>query len=247
MTAFTALLWAKPLEGLPRRVWAERVLVAFGALREHAGIERFWTIGHEHEEIPLEVAALEDLIAANQRTDDVGQLQPRLGSMFGVLCTDPGGDPARARFRVGLTVGSRAEPPLKNTLSVSFDPETGAGVARAVLEAWIPAWSPAWGCVISNANQRARREEFEATLGPEDDGLLAPIDEVLHWVTYFGPERAAELDVAAVEGRSDVVVRSLHEGVEVVLGERWESDEVLGERQRALEPLLLGARAETGA
>ena len=68
------------------------------------------------------------------------------------------------------------------------------------------------------------------------------IDRMLHWRNYFGPERAGELDPEAVAGREEVIVGPLHEGVQVVLGERWESDEVLYERQRELEPLLLGER-----
>lgn len=35
-------------------------------------------------------------------------------------------------------------------------------------------------------------------------------------------------------------MRALHEEVEVVLGERWQSDEALLARQRELEPLLFG-------
>ncbi len=223
------------------------MLVAFRAIQEHAGVERFWTIGHEPEEIVLEPAALEELIVAMQSTDAVGEPWPEKGSTFGVLCTDPGGDPKRARFQVGLTVNcSAGNPPRKNVLTVRLDPETGAEVARAVLEACVSEWSPFWGCVISDANEDGRQDEFEATLGPEDEGRLLPISSRLHWVTFFGPARAAELDLAAVESRQDVIVQPLSDGVEVVLGERWESDEVLRERQRELEPLLLGERATAG-
>jgi hypothetical protein len=39
-----------------------------------------------------------------------------------------------------------------------------------------------------------------------------------------------------------VIVRPLDEGVEVVLGERWESNEALRSRQREVEPILFGER-----
>ncbi len=243
MTSFTTLLWTTTSEVLPRIYWAERMLVAFRALQEHAGVERFWTVGFEPQQISLEPAAIEDLITATQSTDDVGQPHPGLGSTFGVLCTGPDGDPSRPRFRVGFTVDSTP----KNRLSVSFDPETSADAARAVLEACVPAWSPSWGCVESETNSKARQDEFDQTLAPEDDGLLVPISSLLHWVTYFGPERAAEIDVTVVEGRSDVTVRSLHDGLEIVLGEQWDSDAALRDRQRELEPLILGKRAQTDA
>jgi hypothetical protein len=40
-----------------------------------------------------------------------------------------------------------------------------------------------------------------------------------------------------------VIIRPLHEGVEVVLGERWESNAALRAKQREVEPLLFGERA----
>ena len=245
MTRFTTLLWTTGSDAPPRRVWAERVRVALHALQEHAGIERFWTVEREPHEVSLETPALERLIAAGQSTDDAGRPWPEMGSTFEVLCTGPGDDPARPRFRAGFTVDSTAREPLKNLLSVRFDPQTGASAARAVLEACVPAWSPYWGCVQSSANVDEREEELEEMSSPEDEGLLLPISSLLHWITYFGPERAAELDVTSVEDRSDVTVHPLHEGVEVVLGERWESDEVLRARQREIEPLVLGSRIET--
>ncbi len=79
------------------------------------------------------------------------------------------------------------------------------------------------------------------------DDNIGGISSLLHWVTYFGPERAAEIDVTVVEGRSDVTVRSLHDGLEIVLGEQWDSDAALRDRQRELEPLILGKRAQTDA
>ena len=245
MTRFSTVIWTATSDSLPATTWAERVLVALEALRQHAGIDRFWTVGHEPEEIALSVPVLEQLIASNQATDDLGQPWPLMGSTFGVLCTDPGADPLHPRFRAKFTVGSTAEEPLKNSLIINFDPGTCAETARAVLETCTPAWSPYWGCVRSSTNAAERRNDFDQAPPADDQRSPLPISSVLHWVTYFGPEHAARLSFSAVEGRPDVTVRPFHEGVEVVLGERWESDAVLRERQRMIEPLLSGLRSAT--
>lgn len=243
MTKFSTIIWTATSDCLPPSTWAKRILVALEALREHAGIDRFWTVGREPDEVALSVPALEQLIVRHQATDDDGRPWPEMGSTFALLCTDPGVDPMRPRFRVRFTVGSAVEEPLKNSFVVNFDPATSADTARAVLEACVPAWDACWGCVWSSANGAERRDEFEQVVPADEQRLPLPIDSMLHWVTYFGAERAARISPSAVESTSDVTVRPFREGVEVVLGERWESDAVLRSRQRTIEPLLLGLRS----
>ncbi len=62
---------------------------------------------------------------------------------------------------------------------------------------------------------------------------------MLHWITYFGPERVAGLDLDSAGALDFVHVRDLHEGVEVVIGDQWPGEKDLLRLQHETEPLLL--------
>ncbi len=98
----------------------------------------------------------------------------------------------------------------------------------------VVAWSPSWACISSEANLSSRREASLAD-GSPPRGL----DNMLHWITYFGPERVAGLDLDSAGALDFVHVRDLHEGVEVVIGDQWPGEKDLLRLQHETEPLLL--------
>ena len=237
-SGFAIVMWGAP-ERAPATAWAPRVAGVLGALEEHAGVARF--VRYDERRVAHAVASDEQSVLAflgshPTNLDDAGVPQPDEGIRTTLIGFDEREDD-ESLCQVSIHVGDQRS---QNTLSADFshlDPQ-------APYEAFpgcVRAFSPTWACVVSNPNMRRRLDEFEESLPPGVWEMMR-IDRMLHWRNYFGPERAGELDPGAVADRQDVIVGPLHEGVQVILGERWESDEVLYERQRELEPLLLGER-----
>lgn len=226
--SFEIVMWRAP-QAAADTAWAQRVAGVLGALEAHAGVERF--VRYDERRVAHEVATDEEAVLAFLRShptsrDDAGVPHPEVGietTLIGL------GDGESLWCQAEIHVGDERS---KNNLSVDFYEHVGPQAPFEAFSACVSAFSPMWASVTSLCNRRQRRDEGDAP----------PISAQLHWRTYLGPGRAGEIDPAAVAGREDVLVRPLHKGVEVILGERWESDEVLRQRQRELEPLLLGER-----
>lgn len=234
-TDFTVVLW-RDLETAPLSEWAERCSRLMEAIRTASPVRRFLVYDDRRvaHDVPVEPSALADLIASKIPTDS-----PGLGTSLDLICTD-GSDPERSwHWRLGMGVGLIAtEPGLGgNNVGLELDTGTAPDLARRLMGASVCAWSPVWACVRSRENSSIRREQDQPKAGWPPPRL----DRMLHWCTYFGPERARALEFAKVRGRPDLALQPLHEGVELVLGETWESDESLLARQREIEPLLFAA------
>ena len=237
-SGFTIVMWGAP-ERAPATAWAPRVAGVLGALEEHAGVSRF--VRYERR-VPHAVASDEQSVLAFLRShppsvDDAGVAHPDVGIETGLIGFDERED-EEPLCQVSIHVGDQRS---QNNLSAHFYPHVDPQAPFEAFPGCVRAFSPRWACVKSIPNDRRRADEFEESLPPGVREMMR-IDRMLHWRNYFGPERAGELDPGAVAGREEVIVGPLHEGVQVVLGERWESDAVLYERQRELEPLLLGER-----
>ena len=126
---------------------------------------------------------------------------------------------------------------MPNRLRITFRRLVAPEGMPEVLAECVKAFSPVWGAIESREDLNERLDEEEEVGGPQ-----VPADAKLDWHTYFSRERAAALDLDALRDRDDVIVRPLHEGVEVILRERWESNEALRAKQRELEPILFGER-----
>ena len=238
-SGFTIVMRGAP-ERAPATAWAHRVAGVLGALEEHAGVERF--VRYDERRVAHAVASDEQAVLAFLRShptnlDDAGVPQPDEGIQTTLIGFDERDDD-EPLCRVEIHVGDQRS---QNDLIAHFYPHVDPQAPFEAFPGCVRAFSPAWACVESIPNMRRRLDEFEESLPPGVREMMR-IDRMLHWRTYLGPGRASEIDPAAVAGREDVLVRPLHKGVEVILGERWESDEVLYERQRELEPLLLGER-----
>lgn len=237
---FKVTLW-RPPEQAPLDVWAARVLGVLKALRDDGGVGAVVRYDDRRvaHEVALDHAAIVELIdGRDPHRDAVGKPMPRLGKSLDLIGVRAADDPEGSLCRVSLGVLISAER-VKNTCLVRFERGVAPEAAYRAFPGCVGSWSPDWGCVGTGANADVRYGLDYAGEEP------SPVDQMLHWRTYFGPERARGLDFEAIEGRDGVVVRGLGEGVEVILGERWESDEALLKRQRELEPLLF-ARAWTG-
>lgn len=227
-----ALVWA-PAQEAPRRLWVDRIAAALGALVDDADVSlilRYDEARHPHPVAPDDVDALEAIVAATVNTEG-GSVFHRLGSDLGLIAVGPTGDPDDGFTRVGFSVGVSAE----GMMNVA-EADVPTGAAPVVLRRWIGAWSPMFACVISSSNLDARREEIEPGVAGEIPRL--DLDQMLHWVSWYGPDRAASLPLDRLAGRADVSLQEVHGGTEIRLGEQWPGETVLRERQRQLEPLL---------
>jgi hypothetical protein len=219
-------------------VWGERLLGVLRALQDHAGVERvmYWESREEVHEIPVERAAVTAYLRSRPvSVDDAGVPQPKAGVVTSVYGVGPGGIDDDL-CEVMLSTGEREL--VRNWCIVSFRRPVSPEAMPELFSDCVAAVSPIWGALESRANITERLDEEEETGAPK-----RPAREKLHWHTYFGPDGAAGLDLESLRGRDDVIIRPLHEGVEVVLGERWESNAALRAKQREVEPLLFGERA----
>jgi hypothetical protein len=220
-------------EPTPVDVWGERLSGVLRALQEHAGVARVlrWESRHEFYEIAVETAAVTAFLRSLPVSiDDAGVPQPKAGVVTSVHGVGPGGA-KDTLCDIRLSTGERKLVP--NTCIVHFRRPVSPERMPGLFADCIAAFSPSWAAVESDANLDARLDEEEEAGLPKP-----PADARLHWHTYLGPERAASLNLDSLRRRDDVTVQRLHEGVEVVLGGRWESNETLREKQRELEPLL---------
>jgi hypothetical protein len=222
---FDVVLYS-PAEQLERQAWADRVLRTLERLAVLTGNQPFRGYrGERPVTVDLKRSAIEELIEANLNREG-GQVFAELGSIFSVGITFPGGDPefddVTASFRVGNT-----KPRFHNGATVEFVRGITPAQAKEFFESIKPIWKPYWGCIASDENADARL----------DEDLM--YEQRLHWYTYYGPDRVRGLDFTALERDPQAVVhRHPDGGVEVVLGEHWQSPEKLLEAQRRLEPLF---------
>lgn len=236
MEKFGVNLQRDPAAG-PPEVWANRLLGVLRALQAHAGLERVvhWESREEAHEIPVELRAITDYLRSRPvSVDDAGVPQPEAGivtSLFGVGRGGPDDD----LCEVMLSTGERG--PTRNWCIVSFRRPVSPMGMPVLFADCVASFSPVWAALESRANITERLDEEDETGAPR-----RPADEKLHWHTYYGPGLAAALGLDTLRGRDAVIFRPLHEGVEVVLGERWESNEALRSRQREVEPILFGER-----
>ena len=235
-TKFNIVMW-RPAEHVLFETWAERVTTMLQALSA-AGVDK--VVRYDANRVPHEVAPDPEAVQAvlqarSPSTDDAGVVHPEVGidvTLIGFRDTEE----QRSLCEILLHVGDQRS---KNDCVVAFKPDVPPAEARSGFTACVEAWTPDWACLESSVNSRQRREELT-------EGERVPFDQRLHWRTYFGPERAANLPLAKLDGRPDVILRPLHLGVEIVLGEDWQSDEALRARQRELGPLLFGNQPRGG-
>lgn len=201
------------------------------ALRDHAGLDEPAVLERDGSRSALELTPSGLLALARSQpppTDPAGEPRPE----HAVRLTFVAGGELDARGTlVSLTLGDRQlGDHVRAELSAGLGPERSAGA----FESCVRAFSPRFGCLECPQVKELREQEGEAV------GLA---DEMLHWRTYFGPggrEHAVDLDGA--RRLAGVLVRALHEGTEIALGERFESAGALRELQRLAEPVVLGAR-----
>ena len=219
-------------------VWGERLFRLLRALQEHAGVERVvrWESRNEVYDVPVEPQAVTDYLRSRPvSVDDAGVPHPEAGIVTSVFGVGVGGIEDDL-CEITLTTGERDLVP--NTCVVNFRRPASPELMPGLFADCVGAFSPFWAALESRRNVRERLDEEEEAGGPPP-----PAYAWLHWHTYFGPGRAAGLDLESLHDRDDVIIRRLHAGVEVVLGERWESNAALRAKQRELEPLLFGERA----
>lgn len=237
MEKFAVSLWRRP-ERVPVEVWGERQFGVLRALRDHGGVERVlhWESRSEVYEVPIEREAVTSYLRSRPvSVDDAGIPHPEAGIvtiLSGVAAGDRDDD---SLCEILLSTGEWG--PVPNRCRISFWRPVPADGMPELFADCIAAFEPESAALESRTNVNERLDEAdEAGVEPP------PPDMELHWHTWFGPERAEGLNLDALRGRNDVAVRPLHGGVEVVLGERWESNEALRARQRELEPLLFATR-----
>jgi hypothetical protein len=221
-------------------VWGERLCGVLRALQEYGGVERvvYWKSKEDVREIPVTREAVTAYLGSQPvSVDDAGVPQPKAGIVTVVYGVGPGGVDDDL-CEVLLSTGERERAP--NRLRITFRrPVAPEGMPEVFAEC-VMAFSPVWGALESRENLNERLDEEE-----EVGGRQVPADAKLDWHTYFSRERAAALDLDALRNRDDVIVQPLHEGVELILGETWESNEALRAKQRELEPILFGERTTT--
>jgi hypothetical protein len=220
----------------PIEVWGERLLGVLSTLKQHADVERVlhWESRQEVYEIPVERDAVTEYLRSRPvSVDDSGIPHPEAGivtTLSGVARGDRDDD---SLCEILLSTGELG--PVPNRCRITFWHPLSPERMPALFAGCIAAFSPSWAALESRTNLDERLDEEEEIVGPK---VMA--DARLHWHTYFEPDRIARLGLDSLRGRKDVIVRPLHEGVEVILGERWESNDALRAKQRELEPLLFG-------
>lgn len=209
------------------------------ALRQHVGVERVlrWESRTEVREVPPEPSALADYLRSRPvSVDDAGVPQPEAGIVTMLEGVAAGDRDEESLCQISLSTGERG--PTPNYCNVRFWRALPPDPVPRLFADCVEAFSPSWAAVESDANMEERLDE-EAETGAQP----VLVHEMLHWRTYFAADRVPTSALARLRGRDDVIVRELHEGVEVVLGERWESSQGLRRKQRELEPLLFDRRA----
>jgi hypothetical protein len=220
-------------------VWGQRLYGVLHALREHVGVERVlrWESRTDVREVPADPDALADYLRSRPvSVDDAGVPHPEVGivtMLEGVASEDRDEE---SLCEISLSTGERG--PTPNYCNVRFWRALPPDPMPRLFADCVEGFSPSWAALESDANMEDRLDEEE-----EADAQPVPVHEMLHWRTYFAAERVPRSGLAALEGRNDVIVRELRKGVEVALGERWESNAALRAKQRKLEPLLFGERA----
>lgn len=225
-TEFSLVLWRGP-ERAARSEWVARCVSLLEAIRSNSDIQRFviYDDARVAHDVGVEPDRIEAVIA--READETTEM----GSRVTLIGTD-GSDPTDGcHWRLGLTVGLSSSIPGVggNNVVLALWPGTDPRVASRVFRAAVEAWSPSWGCIESLPNLENRDP-------PTDAGVPLPLDHMLHWVTYFGPERAGELDLEALDDLPTVAIRELGKGIEVVLGGQWPGEQALLAFQRETEP-----------
>jgi hypothetical protein len=236
MEKFSITLHRDP-EPTPVQVWGKRLFGVLRALQNHAGVERVlhWESRQDVQEVAVEPEAVTSFLRSRPvSVDDAGVPHPEAGIVTIIYGVGPGGVDDDL-CEIGLSTGERG--PTPNWCRVRFRRRVSPDGMPGLFEDCIQAFSPVWAALETRDNVNERLDEEE-----EAGGAKVPAYARLGWHTYYGRERAAALDLDALRGRDDVIVRPMHQGVEVVLGERWESNEALRAGQRELEPILFGER-----
>jgi hypothetical protein len=226
----------------PAEEWGERLFEVLRALRDSAGIERVlhWESPAEREELEIDPGALAGFLRLRPASrDEAGVPQPRAGVNV-ILAGLTAGDPDdESLCEISLGTGELGPPP--NVCRINFWRELPPDNMPALFNACVRGYSPDWAALETTINVDQRLDEETDQLEP--GAPMRPVDTWLHWRTYFDGPHASRLPLDSLEGRDDVTVRPLHGGVELALGQRWESNDALRARQRALEPLLFGEYA----
>ena len=234
---FRIILHRSPEPASPD-VWGERLNGVLRALREHVRVERVlrWESRTAVREVSPEPSSLADYLRSRPvSVDDAGVPHPEAGIVTALEGVAMGDRDEESLCEISLSTGERG--PTPNYCNVRFWRSLPPDPMPRLFADCVEAFSPTWAGVESDANMEERLDEEEAGAQP------VLVHEMLHWCTYFAADRVPTMLLARVRGRDDVIVRELHEGVEVVLGERWESNQALRRRQRELEPLLFDRRA----